>query len=246
MKTDQIELKRIAGEKVVEFIRSGMIVGLGSGSSAYFALKKLGELITSGSLSDIKGIPTSTETEANAINFGIPLTDLSENQSIDITFDGADEVDKNLDLIKGGGGALLREKIIAQASKRNIIVIDESKISSKLGENWPVPIEVIPMAEKVEKKFLESIGAKTRIRKKDEGVNYITNEGNIIIDADFGIIGSNKELEEKLTVRAGIVETGLFIDLATDLICATRRGVEYIEKSNIDQYQNLLNVKKSI
>lgn len=244
MKTDQHELKRLAGEKVVEFIQSGMIVGLGSGSTAYFALKKLGELITAGSLSGIKGIPTSKETEENAKKFGIPLTDLSENQSIDLTFDGADEVDSNMDLIKGGGGAFLREKIIAQASKRNIILIDESKISSKLGKNWPVPVEVIPTAEKVELKFLESIGAKTRIRKKDEGVNFITDEGNIIIDADFGIIKNNIELEAKLTARAGIVETGLFIDLATDLICATGKGVEYVEKSNVDQYQNLFKCQK--
>lgn len=244
IKTDQSELKRIAGEKVVEFIQSGMIVGLGSGSTAYFALKKLGELITNGSLSDIKGIATSAETEANAIKFGIPVTDLKENQSIDLTFDGADEVDKALDLIKGGGGAHLREKIIAQASKRNIIAVDESKLSSKLGEKWAVPVEVIPMAEKVEKSFLEYIGAKTQIRKNAEGVKYITDEGNIIIDADFGVINNNIELEEKLAARAGIVETGLFIDLATDLICATHQGVEYIEKSNIDQYQNLFNCEK--
>lgn len=247
MTKDQNELKRIAGEKVVDFIKPGMIVGLGSGSTVFFALKKLGELIADGTLYDIKGIATSVKTEEYAGKFGIPLTDLKEHPEIDLTFDGADEVDQDMNLIKGGGGALLREKIIAQASRRNFTVVDESKISAKLGEKWPVPVEVIPMAEKVVSNFLTTSGARTAVRNNEEGQQFITDEGNIIIDADFGVIDYVEELENRLSRKAGVVEAGLFFDLSTDLVCATCHGVEYIEKSNVDQHQNLLvNLKNKV
>jgi ribose 5-phosphate isomerase A len=237
--TEFSELKRIAGEKVIEFIKPGMIVGLGSGSTAFYGVKKLGELISDGTLRDIKGIATSSATEANAKKFGIPLTGLSENPKIDLTFDGADEVDSSLDLIKGGGGALLREKIVAQASTRMFVVVDESKLSAGLGEKWPLPIEVVRMAERVETIYLESLGATCATRKNEMGERYITDEGNFIIDADFGIIDNKRKLDQLLSARAGIVETGLFIGLATDLVCATGHGVKHIEKSAVDRHQNL-------
>ncbi len=166
---EQDKLKKIAAEKAVESVESGMVLGLGTGSTVYFALKRLGELLKSGGLEKIVGIPSSKRTEKLALEFGIPLTTFDEKQSIDLTIDGADEADEKLNLIKGGGGALLREKIIAQNGGEFICVIDESKMSKTLGEKWALPVEVIPFAKEVEKKYLESLGAKVSLRKDEAG-----------------------------------------------------------------------------
>ena len=143
---DKNSLKKTAAEEAVSYIKSGMVVGLGTGSTAFFAIQKIGQLVKDGELKDIVGLPTSKRTEELAVELGIPLSDLSKNPTIDITIDGADEVDDNLDVIKGGGGALLREKVIAQATKKQIIIVDDSKISKYLGENWSVPVEVLKFA----------------------------------------------------------------------------------------------------
>jgi len=141
---EQEKYKKMAAEKAVEFIKDRMIVGLGSGSTAHFAIRKLAELYKNGSLKEIQGISSSYETEKLARSLGIPLTDFSKVSEIDLTIDGADEADRKFNLIKGGGGALLREKILIQASKQVIIIIDESKLSKNVGEKWPIPIEVLP------------------------------------------------------------------------------------------------------
>jgi len=227
---DNTELKKQAAEKAVEQIKSGMVVGLGSGSTAYFAIKTIGELLNSGSLKDIVGIPTSKATEELAISLGIPLTSFEDIQEIDLTIDGADEVDDQLNVIKGGGGALLREKVVAQASKREIIVVDESKISKHLGEKWHVPIEVLKFSLQLEKRFLESLDASVVLRKADDGNPYVTDENNYILDANFGIISSPKELAHKLEERAGIVEHGIFIGLVNEVIVASPDGIKSITK----------------
>ncbi|MGD2178729.1 MAG: ribose 5-phosphate isomerase A, partial [Anaerolineae bacterium] len=141
---DIADLKRRAAERAVDFVASGMVVGLGHGSTTVFALRRIAELLQQRELQDILGIPTSTHVERDARKLGIPLTTLEEHSRIDLTIDGADEVDDDLNLIKGGGGALLREKIVAQASRREIIVVDQTKLSPTLGIQWPVPVEVVP------------------------------------------------------------------------------------------------------
>ncbi len=223
------EFKKLAAEKAVDYIKSGMIIGLGTGSTTYFALLKISELLKSGGLINIKGIPSSTQTENQAKELNIPLTNLKENPVIDLTIDGADEIDADLNLIKGGGGALLREKIIAQASRKEIIIADDSKFSDKLGTKWAVPIEVIEFAVESEIKFLESIGSTVKPRISDNTI-FKTDEGNVILDADFGTINSPVELALKLERRAGIVEHGLFINLADIVIIAGKEGIRVHNK----------------
>jgi ribose 5-phosphate isomerase A len=146
---------------------------------------------------------------------------------LDVTIDGADEVDPELNLIKGGGGALLREKIVAQASRRVIIVVDQTKPSPKLGTHWPVPVEVMPFAWRSQARFLESLGAVMTVRRDERGRQFETDSGNMILDCRFGPIGDAPRLAAALSARAGIVEHGLFIGLADDLIVASAEGVEH-------------------
>ena len=227
---EQDKLKKLAAEEAVKSVKSGMVLGLGTGSTTKFAILKIAELIKSGELKNIVGIPSSVQTEKLAIENGIELTTFEKHQVIDLTIDGADEVDPNLNLIKGGGGALLREKIIAQASKEVIIIVDENKLSESLGTKWHVPIEVIPFAEEVERKFLESINGKVKTRLNPDGSKFITDESNIILDANFGVIKDPTQLAKKIEQRAGVVEHGLFIDLATKVIAAGSDGIKTITK----------------
>ncbi|MCZ7602234.1 MAG: ribose 5-phosphate isomerase A [Melioribacteraceae bacterium] len=225
------ELKKQAAEKAVEQIQSGMVVGLGTGSTTTFAIQKIAELLKSGQLKNIVGIPTSKTTEELARSLNIPLTTFAKIQEIDLTIDGADEVDFDLNLIKGGGGALLREKVVAQASKKVIIIVDESKVSKHLGEKWHVPIEVLQFCVELEKKYLESIGARVKLRSGKDGNPFITDEGNYILDANFGVINSPQSLAGQLESRAGIVEHGLFIGLADEVIVAASNGTNSLKKS---------------
>lgn len=227
---DQKEQKKLAAEKAVEQVESGMIVGLGTGSTFNFALKKLAEKIGSGELTKIKCIASSQKTEDDALKLGITLTDLNDHPEIDLTIDGADEVDENLNLIKGGGGALLREKVVAQATKKYIVIVDESKLVKKLGEGFPLPVEVLKFASGSEKKFLESLGAKVKRREGKTGEVLITDEDNFIFDCDFGDIDDPEKLSATLNTRAGIIEHGLFIDLADEVIAGTPDGTKTIKR----------------
>lgn len=225
------ELKKMAALEAVKHVKSNMVLGLGTGSTTKYALEEIGRLIKTKELSSIVGVPSSVQTEMLSRKFGIPLTSTNDHPRIDLTIDGADEVDKYLNLIKGGGGALLREKVIAQNSKMNIIIIDESKLSTKLGEKWAVPIEVLEFALESERIFLEELGAKVKIRMDSSGNPFTTDEGNKILDANFGVIQNPFELDGKLSSRAGIVEHGLFIHLATKIIIASKDGVKFLEKN---------------
>lgn len=228
---DATLLKRQAAERAVEFIQSGMIVGLGHGTTAIWATRRIAELIKSKALTDILAVPCSKQTEEEARQLGIPLTTLEEHPHIDITIDGADEVAPNFDVIKGGGGALLREKIVAQATRREIIVVDESKLSPALGTKWAVPVEVIPFGYGSQKDFLEGLGAKVVIRQKD-GETFHTDQGNIILDCNFGPISDPSVLAEKFKQRTGIVEHGLFIRLVSDVIVASTSGIRELKRQN--------------
>jgi ribose 5-phosphate isomerase A len=221
------ELKRKAAERAVDFVESGMVVGLGHGSTTIFALRRIAHLLNEGQLRDILGIPTSSQVERDARDLGIPLTTLNDHPVIDLTIDGADEVDEALNLIKGGGGALLREKIVAQATQREVIVVDQTKLSPTLGIQWAVPVEVTPFGRRPQETFLESLGARVTLRHNEDGSPFRTDQGNLILDCDFGAISNPEELAVPLERRAGIVEHGLFIGLASDVILGTEDGVEH-------------------
>lgn len=222
------QLKQQAAERAVDFVEPGMVVGLGVGSTAIFAVRRLAARLRQGDLHDIVGIPCSLATAAEAQRLGIPLTTLDERPLVDLTIDGADEVDPAFNLIKGGGGALLREKIVAQASSRFIVVADESKLSDKLGMNYRLPVEVLEFAWRSQLHFLESLGAKAEIRQNADGSRFLTDSGNLILDCDFGPIADPLELAASLGSRAGIVEHGLFLYMATDVIIAGQDGVRHL------------------
>ncbi|MCB9421587.1 MAG: ribose-5-phosphate isomerase RpiA [Ardenticatenaceae bacterium] len=224
------DLKRQAAEKAVEFVKSGMVVGLGTGSTAVHAVNAVGQMLQDGRLHDIVAIPTSESTARNAQKWGIPLTTFDDHPVIDVTIDGADEVTPDLDVMKGLGGALLREKIVAIVSKQLIIVADDSKHVTRLATKAPIPIEVIPFARQPVITFLELLGGRPVWRQKD-GQPYITDEKNIIIDCFFdGGLADPAAMAQVLINRPGIVEHGLFLGLTAMAIFAGRDGVEIVTR----------------
>lgn len=210
--------KQIVGEKAAEFVKDGMIVGLGTGSTVYYTIKKLGELVKDGL--SIKGIPTSKQTEHLAKELGIPLTNFKEVESIDVTIDGADEVNKELELIKGGGGALLREKIIAKASKTFIVVADSSKMVEKFGV-FPLPIEVVPFGFEMTERQIRETGIEPKIRLNGS-TPFITDNGNYIFDCNITTKIQPDILASKLNNIPGVVENGLFIGMNDMVITLDR------------------------
>jgi ribose 5-phosphate isomerase A len=223
--------KRKAALEAVKHVKDGFIVGLGSGSTAAIAIEALGQRKRKENLS-VLGIPTSYQAFLLAVKHGIAVTTLEEHGVIDVTIDGADQIDPKLNLIKGMGAALAREKIVASASKINIIIADESKKVKVLGENdQPVPVEVLPFAISIVKRKIEEIGGKAVLREGKGKVGpVITDNGNFIIDASFGLIGDAAELEKKLKMIPGVVETGLFIGLANIAYIGTPSAVEKIQQ----------------
>ncbi|MDP6210354.1 MAG: ribose-5-phosphate isomerase RpiA [SAR324 cluster bacterium] len=208
--------KQRAAEAAVEYVKDGMIVGLGTGSTTEFAVKKLGERVRDGLA--IRGIPTSDVTKVQAEEEGIPLIDFSETMYIDLTIDGADEIDVNLNMIKGGGAALLREKIVASASKEEIIIVSHEKFVKQLG-SFPLPVEVIPFGWQVIFNQLETLGGSPDLRLK-QGQPLRTDQGNYIIDCRFRQIIDAAQLEQRLNMIPGVVENGLFTGLCTRMIMA--------------------------
>lgn len=231
---DAPRYKQMAAERAVTLVQSGMVVGLGTGSTSVFAIRRIGALLGTGELRDVAGVPTSAATEAEARKCGVPILDLERTTEVDLTIDGADEVDPGLDLIKGGGGALLREKIVAQASRREVIVIDESKLSPRLGTRWPLPVEVMPFSWRLQVRFLESLGARVELRCGPDGAPLLTDQGNLVLLAGFGPIAGPAELADRLAARAGIIEHGLFLGLATDLIVAGPAGIQHRTRTGLD------------
>jgi ribose 5-phosphate isomerase A len=225
------ELKRLAGEKAVDYIKDGMIVGLGTGSTVEYSLKKLGKLVREGL--DIKGIPTSIHTMRIAKEENIPLTTLEENPEIDITIDGADEVDSNLNLIKGGGGALTREKMIAFNSQKLIIVVDDSKVVKALGIDFALPVEVTKFGWTATKIFLEKFGCEVKLRNVMGNEPFITDNGNYILDCEFERIENPPQMEVDINMIPGVVENGLFIGLASEIIVGGKQGILTLNKEAI-------------
>lgn len=223
-------LKQAAAEFAVRYIESGMTVGLGTGSTAIFAIRHIGALLQNGGLKNIIGFATSRASWDAAVALKIPMLTEDLPQAIDVTIDGADEVDPQLNLVKGGGGALLREKLVAQATAREIIVVDESKLSPRLGTLHVLPIEVLPFGWRSQARFLESLGAKFVVRQTADGKEYRTDQGNMILDCDFGPIANPAELAIRLEARAGIVEHGLFLNLTHSVIVSSANGVREVTR----------------
>jgi ribose 5-phosphate isomerase A len=217
------EEKEAAGRAAAKLVRDGDVVGLGTGSTAYFAVVALGERVKAGL--KMVGIPTSVKTGDLAREVGIRLTTLDEHPAIDITIDGADEVGPKLNLIKGGGGALTREKVIATASKKMVVVADSSKVVAMLGK-FPLPVEVIAFARTVVENRIVSLGGSPKVRKKADGSFYVTDNGNQILDCSFGEIEDPAALARVLSDTPGIVEHGLFIGIAKMALVGKGGAVE--------------------
>lgn len=229
MTDDAERLKHQAGDYAAALVSSGMVIGLGTGSTAIFATRRIAERLRCGDLKDVVAVATSRATDKAARELGIPMLSDDIPRAIDITIDGADEVDPALNLIKGGGGALLREKIVAQSSRREVIVVDESKLSPRIGTHWALPVEVMEFGLHTQLRFLEGLGATVKIRQGESGL-FRTDQGNLILDSRFGPIGNPAALAATLAARAGIVEHGLFIGIARDLIVAGSSGVRHVER----------------
>ena len=218
------DLKRQAGERAAELVTDGMKVGLGTGSTVHYTLLALGRRVREEGL-DIVGVPTSIRTERTSLEVGIPLGDLDELGHLDITIDGADEVDPHLNLIKGLGGALVREKIVAAHSRELVIIVDGSKMVDVLGTRSPLPVEVFKMGHKRLHRTLADLGCAPALRLADDGTPFVSDNGNHIFDCRFERIPRPHETEMELNNVIGVVENGLFLDMATRVVVASASGI---------------------
>ncbi len=226
---DTLKLKHEAGLRAAEYVRSGMRVGLGTGSTAEHAVRELGRRVAEGL--DIKGVPTSEKTALLARELGIPLITLEDCERLDVTIDGADEVDlKTLDAIKGLGGALLREKLVALATAEEILIVDETKVVHKLGDHTPLPVEVVPFGWSRTCAALTALGCLSQRRTTPDGEIYITDSGNYLVDCRFPGIPDPQALGERIKRITGVVDHGLFVGIARRIIVAHPRGVQVVER----------------
>lgn len=225
-----MNLKQLAAARAVEAVQSSMVLGLGSGSTTRCAIEMIGERLHDGRLKDIVGVPTSSGTVEIAKRAGIPLTTLQEHPVIDLTIDGADEVGPDLVLIKGQGGALLHEKIVARASRQEIIIVDDTKVVQVLGTKSPIAVEVIPFGWGTYLATLRDLGCEPVLRMEGKAP-YITDEGNYIVDCRFPRVDDPVTLERELNLIPGVVDSGLFIGLATWVVVASESGIRELRPS---------------
>lgn len=218
--------KAVAGRYAANLVEDGMVVGLGTGSTAKFAIERLGERVKEGL--KITAIPTSEASAKLATELNIPLVGFDNVQHLDITIDGADEIDGNFDMLKGGGGALLREKVVASLTKRQICIVDPNKVVEKLGK-FLLPVEVVPFGWPVVARRIEALGGKPHMRKRD-GKDYVTDNGNNILDCEFYPIEDAPKLERELMMIPGVVEVGLFIQMANTLILGHADGTVTVKE----------------
>ncbi len=225
-------LKRRAAEQAFQRVRSGMVLGLGTGSTVAHLIALLGDALRTGELADVVAVPTSVQTERQAASLGIRLIGLGDHDRVDLTIDGADEISPELDLIKGGGGALLREKMVAQASDRLVIIADESKRVPRLGTTFALPIEVVRWGWESHVRFVRTLGADVALRTGSDGQPATSDNGHHLLDCRFPEgIDDPVRIDEALARRAGVVETGLFLGLATEAVVASATGVETVRRS---------------
>ena len=218
--------KQRAAEAAMSHVRDGMVVGLGTGSTAEYFIQALGTALRDGRLKNVRGVPTSRHSERRAEHLGIPLLTLAQCPRLEVTVDGADEVDPELNLIKGLGGALLREKIVAQNSATLVIIADATKAVTKLGTRSGLPVEVAPFAYETHEAFFRTLGAAPTLRRTADGAVFVTDNGNHIYDCKFDGIDDPAGLEAALRRRAGVIESGLFIGMAAVALIADEQGVE--------------------
>jgi ribose 5-phosphate isomerase A len=230
---DVRELKRQAAEAAVAEVQSDMVVGLGGGSTAAMVIELLAGRVRRGELTGIRGVPCARSVERQSRDLGLEIVSLDVVERVDLTIDGADEVDPQLNLIKGGGGALLWEKIVALASDVELIVVDEGKLSARLGERCPVPVEVIPPARVPVARFIAGLGGQPELRLAANHQPFLTDEGNLILDCQFGPLYDPAGLGAALKSRTGVVEHGLFLGLASQVIIAGRDGVRRIRQEEV-------------
>ena len=223
------EAKKRVALKAVKHVKNGFIVGLGSGSTAAYVIEEIGRLIRQDGLR-VFGVPSSSQAMLLAVGSGIPLTTLDEHPVLDLAIDGADEVNKKLDMIKGGGGALTREKIVASAAKKIVIVADETKLVEKLG-SFMVPVEVLPFGLATTTAKIIELGGKPLLRESKGKVGaVVTDNGNYIVDVDFGLIDNAEELNQRLKLIPGVIETGFFIGLADIVYLGKKDGIIRLKK----------------
>ncbi|OVE68623.1 ribose 5-phosphate isomerase A [Clostridium diolis] len=223
-----MDQKRVAGEKSAEYIKNGMILGLGTGSTAYYMIKKVGELIKNGM--EIKAVATSKSTESLARELKIPLLSIDEVDRIDLAIDGVDEIDNEFNAIKGGGGALFREKIVASLANEVIWIMDESKLVDGIGK-FPLPVEILPYGYKHVIKELQDYSLNPKIRMKEEEI-FVTDNGNYIVDLHIGKPMNINDVYNKVNKITGVLETGLFINMCDRIIIGTSSGTKIINNSN--------------
>jgi ribose 5-phosphate isomerase A len=229
-------LKEQAAIAAAELVESGMLLGLGTGSTATLVVKELGRRLRNGEIRDIRGVPTSEATARLSRSEGIPLLSLEAAPALDLTIDGADEIDPAWNLVKGAGGSLLREKIVAQISRAEAIVADEAKMVARLGDRMPLPLEVVPFGWNTHLDWLRGLGGDPVLRRDPHGSPFVTDEGNWTIDCRFSgqqgqrMLENPTTLDEMLRSRAGIIETGFFLGLATILVIARGSGVEVLRR----------------
>jgi ribose 5-phosphate isomerase A len=215
MEINRDDLKKRAAERAVDFVRDGQLVGLGTGSTTVFVLQALGQRVREGMR--VAGVATSIHTEVRAREYGIPLVDLNKVGKLDIAIDGADEIDDEFNMIKGGGGALTREKLVAVSATRRVIVVDEQKLVSQLGRDFAVPVEVLPFAWSLSLRLLKDMGCSPRLRERD-GQAVATDNGNYILDCKFDGIDDVKDLETSIKLVPGVLESGLFVGICDVLV----------------------------
>jgi len=226
--------KKRAALEAAKHVEDGFAVGVGSGSTTAYAIEEIGRRIKEDGLR-VQCVPASYQSFLLAVEFGMPVTTLNEHSNLDLYIDGADQIDRNLNLIKGGGGALTREKITACVAKRFIVIADETKLAKSLGENQSLPIEVLPFGEPVVKSRIRNIGGKPVLRMiKERFIPYITDNGNFILDVDFGVIDKPKELEAELKSIPGVIETGLFIEMADAAYIGSATTVKMLRREKIN------------
>lgn len=217
--------KQRAAEAALRLVESGMTVGLGTGSTARWFISGLGRDLAAGRLTNIRGIPTSIQSDEQARSLGIPIVTFADVAACDLTVDGADEIGPGLTLIKGLGGALLREKIVAQNSKTLVIIADSGKVVSRLGVKGPLPVEIAPFSLPTSERFLAGLGCVPTLRKRADSERYVTDNGNLIFDCRFAAIDDPAGLDATLRRCAGVVETGLFVGIAKRAFVADESGV---------------------
>ncbi|XP_010554429.1 PREDICTED: probable ribose-5-phosphate isomerase 2 [Tarenaya hassleriana] len=234
----QDELKRIAAYKAVEFVESGMVIGLGTGSTAKHAVDRIGELLRQGKLENIVGIPTSKKTEEQALSLGIPLSDIDAHPIVDLSIDGADEVDPDLNLVKGRGGSLLREKMIEGASRKFVVIVDETKLVKHIGgSKLALPVEIVPFCwkftEEKLRQLFEGCGCVAKLRR-EMGKPFVTDNGNYVVELYMEKeMGDLRAASDAILRLPGVVEHGMFLDMASTVIVAGKLGVTVRNKDEI-------------